>query len=118
MKKDLYRQIPKIDAFLEHEKVIGWINSRGKSFVMKGITEVLDQVRNRINKLEIAQTIDVSLNSNIEALEMWLKNKEQNNLRRVINATGIVIHTNLGRSSLAGQVQKDLMEVAMNYSTL
>lgn len=118
MKKELYRQIPKIDAFLENERVIDWINTRGKSFVMKGITEVLDQVRNRINKLEIDQTIDVSLNSNIEALEIWLKNKEQNKLRRVINATGIVVHTNLGRSSLAGQVQKDLMEVAMNYSTL
>lgn len=85
---------------------------------MKGIAEVLDEIRNRINGLEIDQTIDVSLNSCTEALEIWLKNKEQNNLRRVINATGIVVHTNLGRSSLAGQVQKDLLEVAMNYSTL
>jgi L-seryl-tRNA(Ser) seleniumtransferase len=51
-------------------------------------------------------------------LETWLKNKEQNHLRRVINGTGIVVHTNLGRSSLAPDVQKDLIEVAMNYSTL
>lgn len=118
MKQELYRKIPKVDALLDHPMVEEFMVEHGKSLVMTGITERLDHLRRRIQKLEDHEDLSFDIESIIEGIRDWLNKKNQVHLRQVINGTGIVIHTNLGRSSLAKCVEDQILSVAMAYSTL
>ena len=53
-----------------------------------------------------------------ELMQTYLTQDEQASLRAVINATGIIIHTNLGRAPLADSALQAMHEVAQGYSTL
>ena len=61
---------------------------------------------------------DLDLPSLWREVEMKLENKEAYHLRRVINGTGVVIHTNLGRSLLAEQALEQIQTTARFYSNL
>lgn len=59
-----------------------------------------------------------SLGSITKALRKTLRSQTRPSLRRVINATGVIIHTNLGRSVLAPQAIDAVIDTAKGYSTL
>lgn len=115
MKNELLRQLPKIDELLEHEKIKVAMTKSMRILVIESLRESIDVYRKKIlegtikefNKEEI---IDKSL----ELLEC----KEHNRLTKVINATGTVIHTNLGRSLLCKKAIESVLSVAENYNNL
>jgi len=118
MKQNLYRKIPKVDALLEDSRIIQAIDMQGKNLVMSAITHQLEDIRKVIQGLKEDSDFDFDIDTIIEGILAWLEAKKQVKLRQVINGTGIVVHTNLGRSSLADSVRKQVMAVALNYSTL
>lgn len=118
MKQNYYRKIPKIDELLIDEKIISAINKYTKKMVMDNINESLDQLRKKIGLLKDQEVIDFNKDSIIDQVIDMCTEKDAFKLRRVINGTGIVVHTNLGRSSLADRVKDQLIETAMHYSTL
>ena len=54
----------------------------------------------------------------VQKLCLEVKNKDKLSLRRIVNATGTILHTNLGRSLLSERVKENLTEIAFNYSNL
>lgn len=118
MKQNYYRQIPKIDELLVDTNIIEAMEKYTKKLVMDGVNKTLDALRQKIGLLEENETIEISNSKIIEDVIKYVVKADAFKLRRVINGTGIVIHTNLGRSSLSESVREKLIETAMHYSTL
>lgn len=117
MKQELYRNIPKIDDLLAHEVVTQLIENNSRNMVLNACREVLDMIRQEIGALA-EDTYDLSMKTITDRISKIIEKKNAYLLRPVINGTGVVVHTNLGRSSLSKSLNQHLVDVAMNYSTL
>ncbi len=114
-KKQLLRNLPKIDELLKEEIVNKCLENNSRTLVVDSLRQSIDYYRNEILKNNIENFIkeDV-INYFIDALE---ENKSSK-FKKVINATGVVIHTNLGRSLLAKDAIENMIKVSENYSNL
>jgi len=114
----LLRQIPKVDQFLARPAGAEWIKRVGREFVVAEIHSLLDEVRDDIrgNPDGAADAV------NAERLDMALSERLQNRLipglRAVINATGVILHTNLGRAPLSAAALKSLSAFPGKYANL
>ena len=115
----LLRQLPKVDELLRHPLLAPALAPVPRSLAVTVIRDSLAAWRHRISRLpatELPRELD--LQALLGDLGKDLETAATPALRRVINATGVVIHTNLGRSPLAAVALEQLLEVAAHYSTL
>ncbi|MCL6473368.1 MAG: L-seryl-tRNA(Sec) selenium transferase [Firmicutes bacterium] len=120
VKNRYLRQLPKVDEILDLPDVKLLVNAYPRSLVVDGIRHVIDNRRTAILLLSNKELegIELSSDSLIKELEVWLKDQYASSLKKVINATGVVIHTNLGRSILSKSAIDAVMMAASNYSNL
>jgi L-seryl-tRNA(Ser) seleniumtransferase len=109
------REIPGMDILLDKEWVQPWRQELGRETVKRLFNEELARVRRRILEGEDAKTSPDDLRP---ALEELLKARSRRHLRSVLNATGVVVHTNLGRAPLAEEALRAVCETAAGYSNL
>lgn len=117
--QNLLRMLPGIDHILELSKKEPAFNNVPRSVLLLSIREVVGKLRNEI--LDVDQCPGENNLTDFIVMEKIkdIVNKAMTpNLKPTINATGIVIHTNLGRSILAADAVKNLQSVAKNYSNL
>lgn len=115
--KEYFRKIPKVDILLQEEQIQELCHFYGRGFVVECIRRQLEDLRTLIQKGEVEKAEKV-LGTFPEILTGYIQKEAQYSLKKVINATGIILHTNLGRAPL-GQIQKDTMIQAMcGYSNL
>jgi len=112
---DMLRQIPKVDRILNHEKWQG-LRSYPQDLAKEHLRDILDEQREEIKagKASAVLTVDAIIEETARRTAATLTPA----LRRVINATGVVIHTNLGRAPLARSAIVRLNTVATGYSNL
>jgi L-seryl-tRNA(Ser) seleniumtransferase len=111
---DLFRKIPKVDDVLRHEQWGHRLAEFPQGPAKDVLRSLLDELRLAIREGAVAEMPSVD-----EIIAMTARRVAallSPHLRRVINATGIVIHTNLGRSPLAPCVMDAVASVALNYS--
>lgn len=111
----LLRQLPKVDALLERDDIAALELTMPRALVVEAIREAIDTTR---EDLLAGREADVSVDAVAARAIEGAALKARRSLRRVINATGIVVHTNLGRSLLAPEAVAAVDEVASGYSTL
>ncbi|MBN2247969.1 MAG: L-seryl-tRNA(Sec) selenium transferase [Coriobacteriia bacterium] len=111
----LLRSLPKVDDLLKREDLAALDHAHGRTLTLEALREALDATRAQIRTGEVAE---VSAGAVAADAAARLAAKARRSLRRVINATGIVVHTNLGRSPLAESAVEAVAEVARGYSTL
>jgi len=111
LKKDLLKTIPKVDEILNL-----FYTDVPYSLKLKAVREAISQTRQNILNGIITQNVTNDDVINLAAYILFLIEKPS--LRRVVNATGVVVHTNLGRSLLPEFLLKDLVETASLYSNL
>ncbi|MGL1932972.1 MAG: L-seryl-tRNA(Sec) selenium transferase [Desulfotalea sp.] len=113
-KNDLLRGLPKIDeliALIEKN-----FTSAPNFLIKKAVQQAVAGERKRILT---GKTVDPkSIDDWCSVVNLELKNKLSHNLRRMINGTGVVIHTNLGRSLLSKEAGEALTNAATYYSNL
>jgi len=102
---EILRQIPQVEKILQEYYIDFYINTIGHPIVVKIIRDEIDSFRKEI----LAQG-DLSINDLHDSIEKSCKVKARHALQRVINGTGIIMHTNLGRAPLG----KDLFASAQN----
>lgn len=113
-----YKMIPKVDEILEDKMVREALETMPRSTIVDSIREKTDEIRNLVKAGEDSDRIkDKIRNLPLDVLEM-AKKKDSYKLRPVVNATGVVIHTNLGRSPINGEILDHMREVATGYSNL
>ena len=108
-------QLPQVDECLKSPRGLKWLQSYYRKLVIRAIREVIDEKRRMI--LDGAE-IDTSFDSIADDMERRIAELSAYRLRPVINATGVVIHTNLGRSLLPDQAVGNLVDVAARYTNL
>ena len=111
----LLRTIPKVDEVLA-SPLFDPEQQLSHSVAVEAIRAVLEETREAIlaGSLTEAPTVDgVAL-----AAAERVRSHSVMSLRRLINGTGIVLHTNLGRARLGEKVTQAVCDVAMSYSTL
>ncbi len=115
----LLRMLPGIDHILELAKSEPFFDNIPKSVLARSARYVVENLRTAIFDGNPDIT-DKNLSNSL--ILKNVKNSVQDamklNLRRTINATGVVVHTNLGRSLLADDAVKNLLTIASRYSNL
>jgi L-seryl-tRNA(Ser) seleniumtransferase len=117
--RHLLRRLPAVDRVIDLAKTESGFERVPPSVVVGAIRTVIEAQRCRIREgngtLTDAELTDAAIMDRVKetvALSM------RPNLRRVVNATGIVVHTNLGRSLLAREAIENIVTVAAGYSNL
>ena len=111
----LLRAIPKVDEF------IGWLDpppDASASLVKSSVRQLLESLRQEILTGGSIRPADLTQAALLPRLRQLLAARLRPNFRTVINGTGVVIHTNLGRSLLPEAAMESLLAVGSRYSNL
>ena len=111
----LLRQIPAVDELLGREALRALEERAGRRLVVEATRQVLQSLRGRIASGDLDRVSVEMLEREIIAAA---ESSAEFSLKPVINATGVILHTNLGRAPLAPQAIQHLVETATHYSNL
>ena len=111
----LLSSLPSVDELLKREEIVPLLFTYRRTTVVQAIREVLAEIRARIIGNEAADTAPEFLSAEIGRRAQGLSTFS---LLPVINATGIVLHTNLGRAVLSEAAIENVMAVSRGYSNL
>ncbi|MCL1875683.1 MAG: L-seryl-tRNA(Sec) selenium transferase [Synergistaceae bacterium] len=114
-KKEKMRTLPAMDLLLSQDWIEGWISKLGRDTVKSLLSELLSDIRREILEDEDPDTSIDFINAQAKRI---FTGEEKRKLRPLVNATGVVIHTNLGRSCLATEAVLAVSDIAASYSTL
>ncbi|WP_054751275.1 L-seryl-tRNA(Sec) selenium transferase [Piscibacillus salipiscarius] len=119
--KNLFRLIPSIHDILHSDEMQKLKQEQGlpETFLKRRVNQVVDDIREELLKNEL------SFESKNEAL-IVIQNRVVHNIKKylsdriepVINGTGTILHTNLGRARLSEKAIHQVVQVAKHYSTL
>jgi L-seryl-tRNA(Ser) seleniumtransferase len=107
------RNLPQVQRLLETPEAGALCAEFGRSAVVDALREALEDLRARIASGLLAQAPDLQAVTDLAA--GTLADRRRRGLRRVINATGIILHTNLGRAPMAAEAIAAVAEVAAGY---
>lgn len=116
--KNSYRQIPAVDQLLLRSKITSWVQCTSREFVVSEIQNLLEQIRNRIRSGDPDSEINLQPEHLESVLIENIRNRLRPILRTVVNATGVILHTNLGRAPLSLQAQESLSAYSAHYTNL
>jgi len=114
-KKKLLLSLPAVDEIVKSKEGIEWLRKYPRVYVIRAIREIIQRKRKTIlgGKYEMDDPSDL-----LQEIERIIEKLSGFNLQPVINATGVVIHTNLGRSVLSEEIMKRVSMIAGGYSNL
>ena len=118
-KSALFQKLPSTDELLRQPDVQALIESDGHSAVAESIRIVLASLRQEIVKSQLDEkSLDLALSGLSAAVERQLRQSLSYSLLPLINATGVILHTNLGRAPLAAEALDHVRATASAYSNL
>ena len=116
MSKHLLSQIPAINKILLLDEIKELMNTYTEVAIKSAIKQYIEEVKQAILNEELIEV--PSLSKIVGEVAKIVEKEDKNSLRRVINATGTILHTNLGRSLLSEKIKENIESVAFNYSNL
>ncbi|MGQ3684986.1 MAG: L-seryl-tRNA(Sec) selenium transferase [Candidatus Loosdrechtia sp.] len=123
MHQDIFRRIPSVSKLLGSPEISHLLDIYPRQPVIDAIREVLDNIRQSlVNKTEARditklQPLDLTPQKLSQVIQQSLQQKLYG-IEYAINATGIILHTGLGRAPLASEAAKQLESVLRGYCTL
>ncbi len=116
--QDRLRRLPKVQAVLDTDFAIRLVQAYGYEEVVNAVRARIQDARDQIRSGDEPGVPDLDESEMLTGIEAALSAARISSLQPVINATGIIIHTNLGRARLAPEAMAAMQEVAESYSTL
>src|SRR5450755_3035393 len=117
--KTLFGKLPSTDELLRQPDTLGLIEREGHAAVAESIRVVLVRLRHEIGNGQLDEkSLDLALGGLSDAVERQLRQSLSHSLLPVVNATGVILHTNLGRAPLATAALDHIRETASAYSNL
>ena len=117
--KELLRQLPSVDEVLKENRTKQWLTDYPRALVLDAIRTAINARREAILTRETgASAVAPPLSTILDRAESILQELSEPSLQPVINATGVIVHTNLGRSILSDKALQRVMEVSRGYSNL
>ena len=116
---DLYRKLPSVDELLRRPELAAFASREGQGAVTDAARAVLATLRQEIAARHLdANAVDLALSGLEDAVARQVRQALQYSLRTVINATGVILHTNLGRAPLPASALEFIREISGSYSNL
>ena len=116
MNQKLLRQIPKVDELMKQPALQQLCETVPAQKVTEAVRQILDDLRGGILNGTLEEL--PSLEAICGMIVGDANKKAEYSLKKVINATGIILHTNLGRACISQRAAAAACEVAQSYSTL
>lgn len=120
MYQDILRSIPSVNELLESPEISKFTGRYPRLLVVEAIRAVLEDIRQSLTnkkKCAEAQAIDLSPQRLYHLVQESLRQKFCD-IEHAINATGIILHTGLGRAPLAKEAAQQIQDVLRGFSTL
>ena len=112
-----FRNLPSVSQLLESEPLKKLVDSVNHQVVAEGVRTFLDNVRTQMSSA--AEDMNIPTPSEMaEKIADWLKSTRKPSLRKVINGTGIILHTGLGRAPLAQSAIDAVADLSNGYSSV
>ena len=115
--KELFRKIKKVDKILQVPELEGLRDLYSDLYIMDAIKDAIKIVREKISNGSIVDE-DIIDSIIISETIKYIALEQKPNLQRVLNCTGTVLHTNLGRAILSNRAKESLYNLADQYSNL
>ncbi|MBI5966700.1 MAG: L-seryl-tRNA(Sec) selenium transferase [Deltaproteobacteria bacterium] len=115
------RALPAVDELFRHPQSQAHLKIYSKALVVASIRRVLERKRQAILRSASEQgagAVEMAQEHLLAAVEEELAAATRPSLRPVINATGVVLHTNLGRAPLCAEALRNIGDIASRYSNL
>lgn len=118
-KKKLFAMLPSVDEVLGNEKIKKVLEEYPRTLVLESIRQAIDEKRKLIINLDNNdKEIKIRFEDIIRDSIIKIKINYSLSLKKVINGTGVILHTNLGRSLLSESIKDEVWEIASRYSNL
>lgn len=117
-RSDLLKQLPKVDDLMNHPRILEETSGIARPLVLEVVREAIEDMRQLVLGLDPESTLVVDPNQIATTVLKKVHQSHQMNLKKVINATGVVLHTNLGRAPLSQAIKEQVWSIAEHYSTL
>lgn len=108
------RSIPAVDQLLQEQRVLDWVETFGRPLTLQAIRDILDEARTDYSEGSPVPERGILL----ERVQTRLADWTAPTLRAVINASGVILHTNLGRAPLSRSALNAIKEISGGYSNL
>jgi L-seryl-tRNA(Ser) seleniumtransferase len=116
---ELFRKLPSVDEVMRDSSVAQLVAEYGSESATDAVRTVLGNLRQEIASGLLDETgLELALAGLAAAVENQMRWALSYSLRRVINATGVILHTNLGRAPLSEAAIEHIGEIAAGYSNL
>ena len=117
-KSKLYRSIPKVDILLADEKIQELIRDYSRETVMEAIRLETDALRAFIGTCQEEEKAQERTGLLVKYIEARVKAINTPNMKKVVNGTGTILHTNLGRAPISGEHMRRAANLVSGYSNL
>jgi L-seryl-tRNA(Ser) seleniumtransferase len=117
-KQKLLKNLPAVDAILRHESVAELKEQFDSHILTRLAREVVRGLREDLTKDRGISASDQLMNTAVERLRQNAKALMTGGIKKVINATGVILHTGLGRAVLSPETRKHLIDIANGYCSL
>lgn len=114
----LFRKIPKVDVLLEDDVIKKMIDYYSYNSVLEAIRLEQERLRSLIASSEDEEKVQAQIDRLPERIELTVAEMHRPNMTRVLNGTGTILHTNLGRAPLSSEHLKQITYIASGYSNL
>ncbi len=114
---NIFRKLPSVNQLLESPQLKQMVQTVNHSVVADGVRSFLDDLREQVSTESGEVTIPTP-SEIADKIANWLKTEEKPYLRPVINGTGIILHTGLGRAPLANSAIESVQKISEGYASV
>lgn len=112
----LLRGLPKVDEVLQDKRLVLFYETMPRPLIVETVRDAVGDMRTAVLKGTIDRVL--SRDEIMDRITAILAEKKKKPLRRILNATGVVLHTNLGRARLSREASQAVADVMDAYCTL
>ena len=115
--QNIFRNLPSVSELLEHPKLKQLVDSASHNFVVDGARKFLDDFRQQVKDATNDITVP-SANEMATEIARWLTDVDKPYLQSVVNGTGIILHTGLGRAPLSESAVEAVQQISRGYASV
>lgn len=112
------RHLPSVNELLENPQIRQLVDKASHNAVVDGVRNVLDDVRSRVRETAASDFKVPSPSEIVDTVVNWVNSDTRQHLQPVINATGVLLHTGLGRAPLAKEAIDAIQEISSGYASV
>src|SRR5262249_25676889 len=118
MAHDAFRDLPAVDRLLAHEQTQALLARFSRSYVLEHCRGILDELRSAIRRGDLVESEALKADTIVARLSERIGQACEVGLTRVVNATGTMLHTNLGRALLPQAALNAIYQAGSNAMNL